>query len=95
MNKNEEQRIREEAYHIWVAEGRPHGRHDEHWRKAQALVSKDAPSPQLPKAKAKRVAKAASDKKPAVRRKTGGTRRAAPGDKGAKPSAPGGDNEAR
>ena len=95
MNKDKEQRIREEAYHIWVAEGRPDGRHEEHWRKARALVSKAAASPKLPKAKAKGVAKAASDKKRAVRKKTGGARRAAPRGNGAKPSPPSGDNEAR
>ena len=93
MNKDKEQRIREEAYHIWVAEGRPHGRQEEHWRKARALVSKDTASPKLPRAKG--VDKAASEKKRAVRKETGVARRAAPGGRGAKPSPPGGDNEAR
>jgi hypothetical protein len=30
-----EQRIRERAYQIWEAEGRPDGRGFEHWRQAQ------------------------------------------------------------
>ncbi len=42
MNDEEERRIREEAYHLWVAEGRPHGRHDEHWRDAKQALSKKA-----------------------------------------------------
>ena len=29
-----EQRVRERAYQIWEAEGRPHGRHDQHWAQA-------------------------------------------------------------
>ena len=28
-------RTRERAYEIWEAEGRPHGQHDDHWRRAQ------------------------------------------------------------
>lgn len=31
-----EQSIRETAYAIWEAEGRPDGRHAEHWRLAEA-----------------------------------------------------------
>ncbi|WP_442981305.1 DUF2934 domain-containing protein [Rhizobium sp. S152] len=29
-------KIRERAHEIWESEGRPHGAHDEHWRRAQA-----------------------------------------------------------
>jgi hypothetical protein len=36
---DKEKRIREQAYHLWVAEGRPHGRHDEHWQQAAKLVA--------------------------------------------------------
>jgi hypothetical protein len=31
---NLEDRIRELAHRIWEHEGRPHGRHDEHWEQA-------------------------------------------------------------
>jgi hypothetical protein len=31
-----EERIRARAYQIWEEEGRPHGRHHEHWLKAAA-----------------------------------------------------------
>ena len=27
--------ISQRAYEIWEAEGRPHGRHDEHWQQAE------------------------------------------------------------
>jgi hypothetical protein len=29
-------KIRERAHQLWESEGRPHGAHDEHWRRAQA-----------------------------------------------------------
>ena len=31
---DQEQRIRERAYHLWEVEGRPEGRAEEHWRLA-------------------------------------------------------------
>jgi hypothetical protein len=34
-NASNEAGIRERAYHLWLEEGRPHGRHDEHWRRAE------------------------------------------------------------
>ena len=40
-----EERIRAIAYAIWEEEGRPHGRHEEHWRKACELVAAEAQLP--------------------------------------------------
>ncbi|HEX2726231.1 MAG TPA: DUF2934 domain-containing protein [Beijerinckiaceae bacterium] len=41
-----ERRIRERARRIWEAEGRPEGRADEHWRRAQdELAGEDANKP--------------------------------------------------
>lgn len=38
-----EERIRRRAHEIWEREGRPHGRHDEHWAQAQSeLAAEDA-----------------------------------------------------
>lgn len=34
----EEQQIRERAYHLWEADGRPHGREDEYWERARELI---------------------------------------------------------
>ena len=31
-------RIKERAYHLWEADGGPHGRHDEYWERASELV---------------------------------------------------------
>ncbi len=32
-----EQRIRERAYHLWEADGKPHGRDAEYWERAREL----------------------------------------------------------
>ncbi|MGN6375619.1 MAG: DUF2934 domain-containing protein [Sphingomonas sp.] len=34
MSSDLEKRIRERAYEIWESEGRPHGRHSDHWEQA-------------------------------------------------------------
>ncbi len=43
-------RIKERAYHLWKADGGPHGRHDEYWERASELTRmEDAGRPgQLP-----------------------------------------------
>ena len=33
-----EQRIRDRAFQIWLDEGKPDGRHQEHWRMAEAEI---------------------------------------------------------
>ncbi len=34
-----EHRVRERAYHLWEADGKPHGRDVEYWERARALVA--------------------------------------------------------
>ena len=36
--KDREVRVRERAYHLWEADGRPHGREREFWERAEELV---------------------------------------------------------
>jgi hypothetical protein len=36
--KDDEARIRERAYHLWEADGRPHGREREFWERAEELI---------------------------------------------------------
>ena len=45
-----ENRIKERAYHLWEADGGPHGRHDEYWERARELVGMEdsAGAAQLP-----------------------------------------------
>jgi hypothetical protein len=37
-----DQQIRERAYHLWEADGRPHGREEEYWERARELVGMEA-----------------------------------------------------
>jgi hypothetical protein len=41
-NPFEEQRVRDRAYAIWIAEGRPDGRDIEHWLRARGEIERDA-----------------------------------------------------
>ena len=38
----DEDHIRERAYGIWIAEGRPHGRELAHWRRAHHELQREA-----------------------------------------------------
>lgn len=40
-----ERRVRERAYALWEAEGRPHGRNQEHWSRAVAEFASASPPP--------------------------------------------------
>jgi predicted amidohydrolase YtcJ len=49
---NTQQTIQERSYSIWEREGRPHGRHLEHWAQAESeLLAEVAPPPKRPRAK--------------------------------------------
>jgi len=39
MHSDRDARIRQRAYEIWEAEGRPHGKEHEHWRRAEQEVA--------------------------------------------------------
>jgi hypothetical protein len=38
IDPEREQRVRERAYHLWEADGKPHGRDVEYWERARELV---------------------------------------------------------
>jgi hypothetical protein len=38
IDPHREHRIRERAYHLWEADGKPHGRDVEYWERARELV---------------------------------------------------------
>ncbi|MBP1804634.1 DUF2934 domain-containing protein [Rubellimicrobium aerolatum] len=38
-------RVRERAHAIWESEGRPEGRHEEHWRRAVEEIDRDSAGP--------------------------------------------------
>lgn len=68
MNKRIEQR----AHEIWEREGKPHGKHDEHWAQAEAEIRAESGAEKPAKAAGK--SKAAKPKNGAGK---GGTRAAA------------------
>ena len=41
MQSDRHERITERAYQIWVAEGRVHGRHAEHWQRAEREIAEE------------------------------------------------------
>ena len=44
MTDDREQKVRERAYSLWEQEGGEHGRHEEHWQRAEAeLGDEDSP----------------------------------------------------
>lgn len=45
-----EQRIRERAHRLWLQEGRPEGRADEHWAAARHQIEAEVAAPQNPAA---------------------------------------------
>jgi hypothetical protein len=41
MQSDRHARISDRAYQIWLAEGRVHGKHDEHWKRAEREIAAD------------------------------------------------------
>ena len=41
QQEEREHRIRERAYFTWIEEGRPEGRHLEHWERARAHIEEE------------------------------------------------------
>ena len=39
MQSDRHSRIKDRAYHIWLSEGRPHGKDEEHWHRAEREVA--------------------------------------------------------
>jgi hypothetical protein len=51
VDPDHEQRVRECAYHLWEAEGKPHGRDVEFWERARAQVgAEESAAPEPPPA---------------------------------------------
>jgi len=44
MSDDREGQIRERAYRLWQEEGEPHGKHDEHWHRAQQEFPGEQPA---------------------------------------------------
>ncbi|GAB6387690.1 DUF2934 domain-containing protein [Stutzerimonas marianensis] len=65
---NDEQRIREFAYDIWVSEGRPEGQDARHWEMARKLVEAEKAKPDAkPASRARKTATKPTDATPATK----------------------------
>ncbi len=78
---NREQTIRDTAYAIWEAEGRPTGRSQQHWFQAEKQVGESTKAPAkkkvaAPKAKKTEPAAAAPEPAAAAPKKTARTKKA-------------------
>jgi hypothetical protein len=63
--------IRERAYQLWLEEGRPHGRHDEHWRRAEReLIEREM---QLPRGSSTNAARHGETEHPLAAEPAGAT----------------------
>lgn len=60
---NREQIVRDTAYAIWEAEGKPDGRSEEHWQQAEARVAASATGGKTKAAAGKAQAKATTPAK--------------------------------
>jgi len=76
MRSDREERIRQRAYAIWQSEGHGHGRHEDHWHRAEReIAAEEARSSKVPR-RASRSGKAAAEKSAAAslaRSRRGGT----------------------
>lgn len=43
MDNDRDRKVRDQAYRIWEEQGRPEGRHEDHWREAEKAFEGDVP----------------------------------------------------
>jgi hypothetical protein len=58
MRSDREERIRQRAYAIWQSEGHGHGRHEDHWRRAEREIAAEEAGPSKAPRRAARPGKA-------------------------------------
>jgi Protein of unknown function (DUF2934) len=67
MRSDREERIRQRAYALWQSEGHRHGRHEDHWRRAEREIAAEEAGPDGPPRRAGRPRKATAEKSVAAR----------------------------
>jgi hypothetical protein len=86
MRSDREERIKQRAYALWQSEGHRHGRHEDHWHRAEREIAAEEAGPGAAPRRAGRPRKAAATKTaaatPARSRSTSSETR------GAKPATP-------
>jgi Protein of unknown function (DUF2934) len=66
MRSDREERIRQRAYALWQSEGHRHGRHEDHWHRAEREIAAEEAGPGKAPRRASRPRKAATEKSPAA-----------------------------
>jgi hypothetical protein len=84
MRSDREERIRQRAYAIWQSEGHRHGRHEDHWHRAEREIAAEEVGPGAAPRRAARSAKPAQSKSAAA--KPARSRNAKSETKGQKPA---------
>jgi Protein of unknown function (DUF2934) len=76
MDLHRRRRIEQRAYALWEAEGHPHGRHEEHWRRAAGEIEAEdtagGTTRRAPRQVARRGAEKSEHRSPPRRGKTSG-----------------------
>ena len=62
MRSDREERIRQRAYALWQSEGHRHGRHEDHWHRAEREIAAEEAGPGGAPRRASRPQKTASKK---------------------------------
>ena len=81
MRSDREERIRRRAYAIWQSEGHAHGRHEDHWHRAEReIAAEEAGASKGPASKGPGRDAAGSGKPPTEKSATAGPARRRNGD---------------
>src|SRR3954451_16278899 len=66
MRSDREERIKQGAFALWQSEGHRHGRHEDHWHRAEREITAEEAGPGGAPRRASRPRKAASEKSAAA-----------------------------
>jgi hypothetical protein len=66
MRSDREERIKQRAYAIWQTEGHRHGRHEDHWHRAEREIAAEETAPGGAPRRTSRPRKAVSEKSAAA-----------------------------
>ena len=86
MRSNREERVKQRAYELWQTEGHGHGRHEDHWHRAEREIAAEEAGPDGAPRRTSRPRKAASEKSAAAT--PARSRSASSETRGEKPKAP-------
>ena len=86
MRSNREERIKQRAYELWQTEGHGHGRHEDHWHRAEREITAEEAGPDGAPPRTSRPRKAVPEKSAAAT--PARSRSASSETRGEKPKAP-------